>query len=97
MLVLFKNIPIMLLWKILKVFKVSFRYYHLQTSLLSLYSLHLLNLPLKLQFAYLFNFRSTLEDCLNPQYCRRRNTSMKFQKGKSKHITIEYKYPIFFL
>lgn len=47
MLMFFKNIPTMLLGKIFNVFRVSFRFYHLHTLLL-LYSIHPLSLPLKL-------------------------------------------------
>lgn len=55
MLMFLEDIPRMLLWKIFKVFRDSFRFYHLYTLLL-LCSIHLLNLPLKLQFSYLFTF-----------------------------------------
>lgn len=92
MLMFFKNIPTVLLWKIFKVFRVSFRFYHLHTFFIFIVFHSSGESPFKVAvflFISLSNFWSLLEHCLNPQCCRRWNTSMKFHKDKSEHITVE--------
>lgn len=93
-----KNIPTMLLWKIFKVFRVSFGFYHLYT-LFAFIMFHLsAESPFKVAVFLpisLANLWSILEDCLNPQYCSRENTSMKFQKGNlnTLQLNINFKNP----